>query len=84
VHLGRFSACTLLTCMWTFWVPGEESWGRSKTGEESQEGQKNFNPSLNVLVQSAKSGCKWTVKIIYPFLNGGILDAHVSGQAILV
>jgi len=25
--------------LWASWVPGEESWGRSKTGEVSQEGQ---------------------------------------------
>jgi len=47
--------------MWALWVPGEESWGRSKTGEGSQEGQMKLTP-LNVIVLSAKSGCKQTIK----------------------
>jgi len=42
--------------LWGLWVPGEESWGRSNTWEVYQDGQMESNPSLNVLVQSAKPG----------------------------
>jgi len=55
--------------LWALWVLGEVSWGRSITGEESQEGQMKSSPSLNVLVQSAKSGRHRTVKTLYPLLS---------------
>ena len=61
-HLRRsFSLHPTYLHLWALWVPGEESWGRSNTEERSQEGQMKINPSLNVVVQSAKSGCKRTV-----------------------
>jgi len=52
-----FSLHAVYLQLWALWVPGEESWGWSKNGEESQEGQMRANPSLNMSVQSAKSGC---------------------------
>jgi len=54
----RMTACTLLAVVGFV----QEFWGRNKIGEESQEGEMETSPSLNVLVQSAKSGCKVTVK----------------------
>jgi len=53
--------------LWALWVSGEVSWGRTETGEKSQEGQMKTNPSLNEFVQSAKSGCKTDTK--KPFLT---------------
>jgi len=60
-------------------IPGQESLGRSKTGEESQEVQMKTNSSLYVSVQSAKSGCKSDGK--EHFLRYPLEDLHVSPDA---
>jgi hypothetical protein len=96
------SVCTLLTCSCGLCGyravtsgrcrrrhrndPGEESRGRSKSGEEYQKGYANesqLSSSPNVLTQSAQTGCKRTVKVLpsklqicfqicFKFLQGGV------------
>jgi len=69
-YADGFSACTpSYWQLWALWVPGEEPWGRSKAGEESQEDQMSTNPSLSVRVQSAEFDCKRTVKKPVSFLS---------------
>jgi len=54
-----FSIGTLLTCSCGLCgYLGRNPVEGEKTGEESQEGQMEINPSFIGLVQSAKSGCK--------------------------
>jgi hypothetical protein len=56
------SICTLLTCSFELCGYLGRIRGRSKTREASQRGRTNdFQFSPNVLVQSAKSGCKRTL-----------------------
>jgi hypothetical protein len=53
---------------WALSVPGEKSRGKSKFGEEYQKGQtseNNFDPSPKVLLQSAKSGCKNYISLMW-------------------